>query len=729
MVTKITKPLVLLGAALLLLIFPSLAPAQQFAYVTSLHDNYVYVMEVATHTVLPGRIRTGNRPFGIAITTDGRFAYVTNNGSGTVSVIDTEKAITDPANAVIRALSIGGCPQLVAITPDGTRAFVEDSFCSERAFVIDTATHNVTTSFHLGSGVRVRGLAFSRDGGRLFVTTEGSVRTHDTFGFNLVPTSDLSQRTAGLYGIVVTPDGRFAYIAREFKGSVLVVDIEKFLAVLDFTLIIVPTGDGPRDLAVTPDGSRVYVVLPGPHCAPGGLVSVIDASANMVITTIPVGFSPRGIAITPDGRFAYVANECSATISVIDTSTNTVIATTSPVGAFHVAMGGQANIPPIANAGPDQTAHPGTPVTLDGTGSSDPDGHTPLSFSWQILEKPAGSAATLSDPSLAMPSFTPDVLGDYVIQLVVTDSRGLSSAPDTVKISTFNTAPTAAAGPDQAIIQIGTTVQLDGSQSFDLDGDPFTFSWALIQKPEGSAAVLSNPTVPNPTFVADVHGDYVISLLVTDSFGAASDPDTVMVSFENVKPVADAGDNQAVTVGDTVFLNGSGSSDANFDPLSFSWSLVSKPVNGTAELANPTTVTPSFVADLSGTYIVSLVVNDGLVNSDPSNVTIMATTVQQQAARTLVEAISVSNGLDPGVFKNEELKKALTNKIIAALGAIDQSFYQDALDKLQHDILAKTNGCAEMGAPDKNDWITDCSAQTQVYPLIIQAIERMRSLL
>ena len=59
---------------------------------------------------------------------------------------------------------------------------------------------------------------------------------------------------------------------------------------------------------------------------------------------------------------------------------------------------------------------------------------------------------------------------------------------------------------------------------------------------------------------------------------------------------------------------------------------------------------------------------------------------------------------------------------------IDEGLYQDALDKLKPDILQKTNGCAEKGQPDKNDWITNCTAQGQVYPLLIEAINLLRLL-
>ncbi|PEQ55453.1 hypothetical protein CN469_28295 [Bacillus cereus] len=68
-------------------------------------------------------------------------------------------------------------------------------------------------------------------------------------------------------------------------------------------------------------------------------VSVIDTNSNTVVATVPVGNNPFGVAITPDGSFAYVTNFNIANVSVIDTSSNTVV-TTVPVGIspFGVAI-------------------------------------------------------------------------------------------------------------------------------------------------------------------------------------------------------------------------------------------------------------------------------------------------------------------------------------------------------------------------------------------------------
>jgi hypothetical protein len=388
-----------------------------------------------------------------------------------------------------------------------------------------------------------------------------------------------------------------------------------------------------------------------------------------------------------------------------------------------------SNLRPVADAGADQAVHPGTVVTLDGSGSSDPEGNYPLTYAWQIISQPAGSAVELLNGDTVTPTFVPDRLGDYTIQLIVTDSLSLQSRPDSVVISTFNTAPVADAGPDQALLFLNTVVQLNGTRSYDDEGDPFFYEWAFVQQPPGSLAILNSAATGTPTFVADVYGEYVIRLTVTDIFGAVSAPDTVTVSFANVKPVANAGGNQAVVVGQTVLLDGSGSSDANGDPLTFQWSFVSKPDNSQAALAAPNAAQTTFVPDWPGTYVVSLVVNDGLLNSEPNNVTVEVITRQDAIGAKLMAQIECINALPTEAFKNENMRHALTSKLNAALAMLENQAYAAVLNKLESDLLPKTDGCAINGTPDANDWITDCANQAQVYPLILETIALLRPLL
>jgi hypothetical protein len=314
---------------------------------------------------------------------------------------------------------------------------------------------------------------------------------------------------------------------------------------------------------------------------------------------------------------------------------------------------------------------------------------------------------------------------------VVTDTQGALSAPDEVVVSTVNSKPVADAGLDQAVSVRGTSIQLDGTESFDPDGDLITYAWTLLQKPATSTATLSNATSSTPTFVADVPGgDYHIQLVVRDSFGAMSEPDTVLVSFTNIPPVADAGDTQTVRVGATVVLDGSGSFDANGDPLTFRWSLTITPDSSQATLSDPSAEAPAFMADQPGSYTASLMTNDGLVDSTPDQVTIIAISTQTRLTQTLREAIDIINGFDSAVFKNSHMQSTLTKKIGLVLDQIQKGAYEEALQKLEQDILAKLDGCAVRTppTPDPNDWIINCSAQGQVYPLILEAIDLLESL-
>jgi hypothetical protein len=91
----------------------------------------------------------------------------------------------------------------------------------------------------------------------------------------------------------------------------------------------------------------------------------------------------------------------------------------------------------------------------------------------------------------------------------------------------------------------------------------------------------------------------------------------------NQAPVADAGPARNVLVGTVVFLNGSGSYDPDGDPIALYWTLTSKPTGSTAAL--DVEVHPLFTPDLPGTYIATLIVDDGKVASLPSTVEVTAT--------------------------------------------------------------------------------------------------------
>ena len=186
--------------------------------------------------------------------------------------------------------------------------------------------------------------------------------------------------------------------------------------------------------------------------------------------------------------------------------------------------------------------------------------------------------------------------------------------------SIVNSAPVAIAGADQSAL-VGDTVTLDGSGSRDADGDQLVYAWLLTDRPVGSVAALSDVSAVISSFEVDLAGTYVAQLIVNDGT-VDSAPATVTISTENTAPVADAGADQSALVGDTVTLDGSGSSDMDGDLLVYTWSLTSRPVASTVVLSDTTAVMPNLEIDLAGTYVAQLIVNDGASDSAPATVTI-----------------------------------------------------------------------------------------------------------
>ncbi len=185
-----------------------------------------------------------------------------------------------------------------------------------------------------------------------------------------------------------------------------------------------------------------------------------------------------------------------------------------------------------------------------------------------------------------------------------------------------NQPPISIAGVAQNVTT-GSTVTLDGSASRDANGDPLTYRWSLTSKPTGSIAWLAQSNSAMPTFTADLPGTYVATLIVNDGkIDSTSSTVTVTVSSTNAAPIAYPGVAQNVTTGSTVILDGSASRDANGDPLTYRWSLTSKPTGSTASLVSSSSAKPTFIADFPGTYVATLIVNDGKIDSTSSTVTV-----------------------------------------------------------------------------------------------------------
>jgi YVTN family beta-propeller protein len=232
-------------------------------------------------------------------------AYVTNLTGRSVSVVDPT------IGQQIATIQVGEDPFDVAVTPDGSRAYVS-LLPTEQIKIIDTATNQVvkTIPFHQESPSKV---VFSPDGTRAYIAMlQGNVYTYDTTTLQRVGT--VQSNDPNPFGMALTPDAGLLYVTVSFIDVVKVIDTAT--STLQ-TTVFLPPGTDPRGITIS--GNRAYVAG-----ARSNTVIVLSIPDNAVVATVPVGFSPNSIGVAATRGRAYVTNFGGDTISAIDTATNSV---------------------------------------------------------------------------------------------------------------------------------------------------------------------------------------------------------------------------------------------------------------------------------------------------------------------------------------------------------------------------------------------------------------------
>jgi len=251
---------------------PTRAPS---LFVPARYSDIVSAINTSTNQVVTQiPVGVGAYPIRITMTLDGLKAFVSDNLTASISVIDTV-ALTN-----IATIPVQRRPGTSAITPNGTQLWV---------------VHQVGLEGH---------------------TSVSPVEVIDTATNLIIHTVLIPGK--GAKDILFTLDGRFAYTANNTLGEVDVIDTTTY------QVTTIPTEPGSRRLAISPAGDRVYVT--NNHGTPGS-VSVIDTATQQVIATIPVGAAPFDVGVTPNNNEVYVTNQGDMTVDVIDTTTLTVIAT------------------------------------------------------------------------------------------------------------------------------------------------------------------------------------------------------------------------------------------------------------------------------------------------------------------------------------------------------------------------------------------------------------------
>ncbi len=413
---------------------------------------------------------------------------------------------------------------------------------------------------------------------------------------------------------------------------------------------LVDTND-PLELTATPpatqDGSSPVIVS----------LSKLDSNGNGFLEQVKLTFSEnvtgtpdirRWILVDADGTtnllqgltdaaFAVAGNTVTITLSdTVGTTgtprfqyTSAVIVGPPPAPFLTDAVGNTVptltnNTRPVANAGADLTVIPSV-VILDGSASFDPDGAQALTYTWTVLSAPPGvvlpGGVPITNPASNVASIIPKVAGNYQVQLRVSDLIGFSL--DTATITVLSVAPVSAPVFVRNTVNTGTIPFLTAQLSPDINGDlsggaPNAPQWTLVSRPATSAAALTTPTsLFSPGLTPDVAGVYELSVVVKDSTGLASSPQSVFVTARTaplIPPTANAGPDIVVPVGTPTLLD-----------AGLSWSPTAPTFTWTrpdATTANGQTL--SFTPPGVGLYTFKLTVTAGGVVSLPDTVTVMA---------------------------------------------------------------------------------------------------------
>jgi len=255
----------------------AIGPDGRYAYIADQAGNTVSVLDARAYQVIE-TIPVGNGPVGVAVSPIGEFAYVTNQFDNTVSVIVSHQGVGNPI--VLDGADEGG-PYGIAIGPGGLYAYVANSNMSANPKTSVVSVINLST---------------------------GQVVATPT-----VPDGPIA--------VTVSPNNQYVYVTSGNKKTSVfsVISTATNQVVSSYSLKQLNT---PYGIAITPDGQYAYIANDA-----GGNVTVINTMTGGVLPNIAVGKLPVGVSITPDGQYVYVTNLGDSSVSVIATASKTVVKT------------------------------------------------------------------------------------------------------------------------------------------------------------------------------------------------------------------------------------------------------------------------------------------------------------------------------------------------------------------------------------------------------------------
>ena len=404
----------------------------------------------------------------------------------------------------------------------------------------------------------------------------------------------------------ISLQGQTAYVANSGNNTVSAID-----TVTNTVTATIPLASPPYAVVASPDGARIYVadqiINVFTQVFSSTAIYVIDPSTNTVVRTIPVPNTDflQGLAITPDGKTLYATDGLSDTVYVIDAASGSFTATIPGAGngALVVSPDGNA-VYAASSSGQISVINTATNTVTStistGEGSFPGYYETALTPNGSFLYVPLGNLNEVAVIATATNTVTSLVQIDQgVVSVAISPDGALAYVTGPAQGSV-----TAIAVSTNTVV---ATIPTSCGNVFFLTFTPDS-AFAYASEMGGAVDVISTAT---NTIVATI---------------PLAGPAGIAIVRPLETPTAVAGPNQTVTVQQTVHLDGSGSFAPNTLPgnLQYAWSFVSQPIGSTAVLNGANTITPSFVADVPGTFVVQLVVTDPAttLSSTASQVTI-----------------------------------------------------------------------------------------------------------
>jgi YVTN family beta-propeller protein len=377
------------------------ASAAQLAFIAESGSDQVSVVNPATNKPIGPPIAVGDRPESVAITPDGKYAYVTNYGGNSVSVIETA------LRRNVGTIKVGEGPDGIAITPDGKYAYVTDRDGNEVS-VISTQSRSVVKSIPIGDAPV--GVAISPTGSLAYVTVFAENRVKLINTETMAVTGAPIEVGASPIAIEFTPGGT-AYVVDENAKEISAIDA----VTRKVTPIPLAAASGePRGIAISPDGTKAYVVGRG-----SGPISVIDTGTNKVTGEVEVEGEPEEVAFAANGKTVYVTESEPHQVQTINVESDKVFG--SPItlpGEFPSGIALTPDQSPVAVFTPP-SATVGVPAPFDGSASTDADGSI-ASYDWTFEDGRDATGVTAVHTFLTA--------GTFNAKLSVVDDEGCGEA-------------------------------------------------------------------------------------------------------------------------------------------------------------------------------------------------------------------------------------------------------------------------------------------------------------